>query len=118
MCLGYPKRIALVELVNKLEPIRHEFKYIPNSFFYPKILLLRGFGPNDFIFGKEIIFFRSTKSDLVKKMFHDLKESSEDTLKKIKKALLRSIWRRLFVFIKSCLAFNGKQIKFEFHSEN
>lgn len=93
MCFGYPKRIALEELIKKCQPIEARFKSFERSTLYSKILLSRGFKLENFRIGKEIIFFRSTQFSLLQDLLRDLEESPENTIKQIKAALARSLWR-------------------------
>lgn len=90
---GFPKRITLEELVNVCQPIKKKFKSFQGPNLYSKILLSRGFRLNDFRIGKEMIFFRSANFSLLEKLFHDLRESPENTSKQITGALIRSMWR-------------------------
>lgn len=99
-------RINLAEFVNKLQPIQSRFEHVIGL--YSKILLSRGFKPNDFVIGKDMIFFRSANISLVEKFLHDLKEYPEATLKEIRKALWICIWRRFVMVQKICIKFRGK----------
>lgn len=74
---------------------------------YSKILLSRGFELKDFRIGKEVIFFRSTKFDLLVKLLHDLEETPEDTLEQLKRSLIRSMWR-CTIFLGEALIFFGE----------
>lgn len=90
---GFPKRITLEELVNVCQPIEKKFQSFQGPNLYSKILLSRGFRQNDFRIGREVIFFRSAKFSLLEKLFHDMRESPDDTSKQISGALARSMWR-------------------------
>lgn len=83
MCFGYPKRIALEELVKKCHPIEKRFERIQRPTLYSKILISREFELKDFKIGRDIIFFRSTKFNLLEKLLHDLEKTPEDTLEQL-----------------------------------
>lgn len=91
---GYPMRVHLAELQNRIRPLKSKLKFISNSRSLDlKILQFLGFKPNDFEMGTNMIFFRLHRFELFQKFIKDFENDSDLTLKQMKKYLIKSNWR-------------------------
>lgn len=95
---GYPKRVHLIELQDKIRPLESKLKFIStNRTLELKILQFLGFKLSDFKMGINMIFFRLNRFELFEKFIADFKNDPDFILNEMKRFLIRSNWRYMML---------------------
>lgn len=94
MRYGYPKRLAMQELIDLCRPLENELENIESTMLYKKCFLTLGLKMKDFKMGNNTIFFRMNKFDLIERFISDSKNNSNDIFNRMKRAILRWKWRQ------------------------
>lgn len=103
MNLGYPIKISIAELFEKLQPYleQRHISFGANNC-CQIYLLANGFESNEFKFGKTEIHIRPGKLDLLNRMNAEFQEMNNEIAVKFKKRFIASIRRSLFICIRFC----------------
>lgn len=99
---GFPNHIALQKLIDDCAPIEKKFNKagVNQLDFCSTVLKSLGFRPKDFKMGKDTIFFRSDKFNLLQGFFSGTTHNEENTpavAARIEGYFRRLMWRRVII---------------------
>lgn len=98
--LGYPKRVQLKEITDKIQPIASTLKFISkHRLLNLKFLQFLGYEQKDFQMGNDTIFFRLHKFKLFEKFILDFENNRDLFLCKMKKFLIQSNWQYMYLVV-------------------